>query len=153
MTGPSIRPFRRGFILGLLPGLLTAGLAAAADPAHLPVGRERLQVRSLPPVPEGTPRPVNPLPNTFLLFESEEPLASFDFDRGLSKSCRAGRFRQQRHRLYSVRLGGYLHAAVIGGRWGLYDPEGLAVPDLVYALRWQDTGRCEVYILRHLEQG
>ena len=40
--------------------------------------------------------------------------------------------------------------AVIGGFWGLYDPEGLAVPDLVYALRWQDTGRCEVYILRHL---
>jgi hypothetical protein len=128
-------------------------LPAWADPAHLPVGPQRLQSRGLPPPPATAPRPVNPLPNTFLLFESAEPLASFDLDRNLSRACRAGRFRQQRHRLYSVRLGGYLHAAVVGGRWGLHDPERLAVPDLVYAVRWQDTGRCEVYVLRHLQQG
>lgn len=137
--------------------VLLAGDAAAppalADPGHLPLGPQRVQGRSLPSPPATTPRPVNPLPNTFLLFESEAPLASFDLDRGLSRSCRAGRFRQQRHRLYSVRLGGYLHAAVVGRRWGLYDPDRLAVPDLVYAVRWQDTGRCEVYVLRHLEQG
>ncbi|MEO3429867.1 hypothetical protein AAFN88_13470 [Pelagibius sp. CAU 1746] len=153
MFGLSIRAFRIGLLWGLLSALPAGAPGAVAEPAHLPVGNERLQVRGLPPVPEGGPRPVNPLPNTFLLFESEEPLAAFDLDRGLSRSCRAGRFRQQRLRLYSVRLGGYLHAAVIGGRWGLYDPDRLAVPDLVYAMRWQDTGRCEVYVLRHLEQG
>lgn len=126
---------------------------ARADRDHLPVGPQRLQSRGLPAPPPTAPRPVNPLPNTFLLLESDEPLTSFNLDRGLSRSCRAGRFVQQRHRLYSVRLNGYLHAAVVGGRWGLYDPDGLAVPDLVYALRWQDTGRCEVYILRHLDLG
>lgn len=149
------RPSRHRVLVALL--VLLAGIAAArpalSDPAHLPLGKQRVQGRSLQTPPATAPRPVNPLPNTFLLFESEAPLASFDLDRALSRSCRAGRFRQQRHRLYSVRLGGYLHAAVVGGRWGLYDPDRLAVPDLVYAVRWQDTGRCEVYVLRHLEQG
>lgn len=124
--------------------------AVAGEAALLPVGLERPAVRGLAPAPALPRRPVNPLPNTFLLFETDEPLTSFDYDRGLSELCRAGRFRQQRERLYSVRLGGYLHAAVIGGRWGLYDPDRLAVPDLVYALRWQDSARCEVYVLRHL---
>lgn len=149
------RPSRHRVLVALL--VLLAGAAAArpvlADPAHLPLGKQRVQGRSQPTPPETAPWPVNPLPNTFLLFESEAPLTSFDLDRGLSRSCRAGRFRQQRHRLYSVRLGGYLHAAVVGGRWGLYDPDRLAVSDLVYAVRWQDTGRCEVYVLRHMEQG
>jgi hypothetical protein len=99
----------------------------------------------------GTSRPVNPLPNSILLLEDEQPLSSFDLDRGLSKLCRIGRFRQQRERLFIVRLGGFVHGAVIGRFWGLYDPEGLAVPNLVYAVRWQDTGRCEVYVVRHLQ--
>lgn len=148
MTHPSIARLGAAVLLVLL-----GGPAVAGEPSHLPVGPERLQSRGLPPVPEGGPRPVNPLPNSFMIFESEEPLGSFDFDRGLSRLCRAGRFQQQRHHLYTVRLDGYIHAAVVGGRWGLYDPDGLAVPDLVYALRWQGTGRCEVYILRHLEPG
>jgi hypothetical protein len=96
------------------------------------------------------PRPVNPLPTSRLLLEEEEPITAFDLDRGLTQLCRAGRFRQQREHLFIVRLGGYVHGAVIGGYWGLYDPERLAVPRLVYAVRWQDTGRCEVYVLRHL---
>lgn len=146
MNGASIPSLFAAALLAVL-----AGPAAAGEPAHLPIGPERLQTRGLPPLPEGAPRPVNPLPNSFLIFESEEPLGNFDFDLGLSKSCRAGRFQQQRHHLYTVRLGGYIHAAVVGGRWGLYDPDRLAVPDLVYALRRQGTGRCEVYILRHLQ--
>jgi hypothetical protein len=94
--------------------------------------------------------PVNPLPTSRLLLEDTAPIAAFDLDRGLTRLCRAGRFRQQREHLFIVRLGGFVHGAVIGGGWGLYDPEGLAVPNLVYALRWQDTGRCEVYVIRHL---
>jgi len=97
-------------------------------------------------------RPVNPLPGSHLLLEDEAPIGAFDLDRGLTRLCRAGRFRQQREHLFIVRLGGFVHGAVIGGAWGLYDPDGLAVPNLVYALRWQDTGRCEVYVLRHLPE-
>src|SRR3546814_20547409 len=89
-------------------------------------------------------RPVNPLPTSNLLLEEAAPLAAFDLDRGLTRLCRAGRFRQQREHLFIVRLGGFVHGAVIGGAWGPYDPEGLAVPNLVYAPRWQDNGHCEV---------
>ena len=128
-----------------------AGPAAAGDPGHLPIGSERARVGGWPPLPSGTPRPVNPLKTSNLLLEDDAPLSSFDRDRSLTESCRAGRFRQQREHLYIVRLGGFIHGAVVGGRRGLYDPEGLAVPDLVYALRWQDTGRCEVYVVRHLQ--
>lgn len=124
---------------------------AAADSAHLPLGSQRLQTRGLAPAPPLRPRPVNPLETSRLLLEDESPLASFDLDRDLTARCRAGRFRQQRAHLYIVRLGGYEHGAVIGGRWGLYDPDRLAVPELIYALRWQDTGRCEVYVIRHLQ--
>lgn len=100
---------------------------------------------------QGAPgRVVNPLPTSRLLLEEKAPIAEFDLDRGLTRLCRAGRFRQQREHLFVVRLGGFLHGAVIGGAWGLYDPERLAVPGLVYAIRWQDTGRCEVYVVRHL---
>lgn len=102
------------------------------------------------PADEAAARPVNPLPTSRLLLEDDAPLGAFDLDRGLTRLCRAGRFRQQREHLFVVRLGGVTHGAVIGGAWGLYDPEGLAVPNLVYALRWQDTGRCEVYVVRHL---
>ncbi len=98
----------------------------------------------------GSRKPVNPQATSNLLFEDDEPLSSFDLDRGLSKLCRSGRFRQQQERLFIVRLGGFVHGAVIGQQWGLYDPEGQAVANLVYALRWQDTARCEVYVLRHL---
>lgn len=104
----------------------------------------------LPPGPEAAGRPVNPLPTSRLLLEDDAPLESFELDRSLTRLCREGRFRQQRQPLFIVRLGGYVHGAVVGGAWGLYDPEGLAVPNLVYALRRQDTGRCEVYVLRHL---
>lgn len=100
--------------------------------------------------PDAAARPVNPLPTSRLLLEDDDPITRFDIDRGLTRLCRQGRFRQQREHLFIVRLGGYVHGAVIGGAWGLYDPEGLAVPNLVYALRWQDTGRCEVYPVRHL---
>ncbi|MEQ8356877.1 MAG: hypothetical protein RH942_15150 [Kiloniellaceae bacterium] len=134
----------------LLPAALAAP-AAAQDPAHLPVGPLRVQTRGLPPIPQNDPRPVNPLAGSNLLLEDDAPLTAFDLDRNLTKLCRKGRFRQQRQHLYIVRLAGYIHGAVIGGRWGLFDPEGLAVPNLVYALRWQDTGRCEVYVLRHLQ--
>ena len=103
-----------------------------------------------PRAQEAARRPVNPLPTSRLLLEDEAPITAFDLDRGLTEVCRAGRFRQQREHLFIVRLGGFLHGAVVGGAWGLYDPEGLAVPNLVYALRWQDTGRCEVYVVRHL---
>lgn len=119
--------------LGPLLGLLV-GLAAAL----------------WPPVPDTAARPVNPLPTSRLLLEDDAPIGAFDLDRGLTRLCRAGRFRQQREHLFIVRLGGFVHGAVIGGAWGLYDPEGLGVPNLVYALRWQDTGRCEVYVVRHL---
>jgi hypothetical protein len=130
-----------------LPG---PGAAAAAEPAHLPVGPERPQVRGLPPIPQGRPRAVNPIPTSRVLLEEAEAITSFDLDRALTRLCRAGRFRQQREHLFVVRLGGILYGAVIGGAWGLYDPQGLAVPDLVYALRRQDTARCEVYVVRHL---
>lgn len=99
----------------------------------------------------GQARPVNPLKTSNLIYQDEAPLRAFDLDRGLTRLCRAGRFRQQRSYLYVVRLAGYTHGAVIGGEWGLYDPERLAVPGLIYALRYQDTGRCEVYVLRHLD--
>ena len=130
--------------------LVLPSAAAAGDSAHLPVGPQRLQIRGLPSAPPLRPRPVNPLKTSNLLLEDKEPLASFDLDRDLTKRCRAGTFRQQRAHFYIVRLGGYVHGAVVGGRPGLYDPERLAVPELVYALRWQDTGRCEVYVIRHL---
>ncbi len=130
--------------------VLAAGEIRAAEPAPLPIGPERTRVRGLPPLPQGRPRPVNPLPTSRVLLEDEDPIARFDLDRSLTRQCRAGRFRQQREHLFVVRLGGILYGAVIGGAWGLYDPQGLAVPDLVYALRYQDTGRCEVYVVRHL---
>jgi hypothetical protein len=136
-----------------MAALLAALLACPAwaqETARLPVGPERPQFRGLPSPPETAPRPVNPLPTSRLLLEDAEPITAFDLDRGLSRLCRAGRFRQQREHLFIVKLGGYIHGAVIGGYWGLYDPARLAVPNLVYALRWQDTGRCEVYVLRHL---
>ena len=140
-------PAFRTFCLAAL--LLCQAPAWAEAAARMPVGPERAQLRGLPP-PQTTPRPVNPLPTSRLLLEEEEPITAFDLDRGLTQLCRAGRFRQQREHLFIVRLGGYIHGAVIGGYWGLYDPERLAVPRLVYAVRWQDTGRCEVYVLRHL---
>jgi hypothetical protein len=126
------------------------GVAPAAEPAHLPVGPERTQQRGLPPIPQGRPRPVNPLATSRVLLEEGEAITSYDLDRSLTKLCRVGRFRQQREHLFVVRLGGILYGAVIGGYWGLYDPQNLAVLDLVYALRYQDTGRCEVYVVRHL---
>jgi len=107
-------------------------------------------VRGTPPLPEVKRLPVNPQQTSNLLFEDDQRIEAFDLDRGLSRLCREGRFRQQRQHLFIVRLGGYVHGAVIGGFWGLYDPERLAVPNLVYALRWQDSGRCEVRVLRHL---
>lgn len=100
--------------------------------------------------PPAAAQPVNPLPTSRLLLEDTVPITELELDRSLTKLCRAGRFGQQRAHLFIVRLGGYVHGAVIGGAWGLYDPEGLAVPNLVYAVRWQDTGRCEVYVVRHL---
>jgi hypothetical protein len=130
--------------------LLLAGPAGAGEAPRLPVGPHRPQVRGLPAPPEIAPRPVNPLATSRLLLEDPAPITDFNLDRGLTRLCRAGRFRQQREHLFTVRLGGVIHGAVIGGFWGLYDPAGLAVPDLVYALRWQETGRCEVYVLRHL---
>ncbi|MGF1628314.1 MAG: hypothetical protein ACFCUT_02485 [Kiloniellaceae bacterium] len=136
-------------ILAACLAALLACPALAKEAPRLPVGPERLQVRGLP-TPETVPRPVNPLPTSRLLLEEAEPIAAFDLDRGLTRLCRDGRFRQQREHLFIVKLGGYVHGAVIGGYWGLYDPARLAVPNLVYAVRWQDTGRCEVYVLRHL---
>ena len=130
--------------------LAAAGAAVAGDPAQLPVGPERTRVRGLPPLPQVRPRAANPVATSRVLLEEEGAITSLDLDRNLTKLCRAGRFRQQREHLFVVRLGGILYGAVIGGAWGLYDPQGLAVPDLVYALRWQDTGRCEVYVVRHL---
>lgn len=137
------------FGLAVLVAVTT--VPATGDPAHLPVGEQRLQIKGASPLPPVRLRPVNPLATSRLLLEDDAPLASFDLDRDLTRRCRAGTFRQQRAHLYIVRLGGYIHGAVIGGRWGLYDPARLAVPDLVYALRWQDTGRCEVYVIRHLQ--
>ena len=134
----------------LLLVLLPIRPAGAADPAHLPIGEGRAAFHGLPPVPGGARRPVNPLRSSNLILEDEAPLRSFDLDRGLTGLCRAGRFRQQREHLYVVRLAGTTYGAVIGGEWGLYDPAGLGVPGLVYAVRYQDTGRCEVYVLRHL---
>src|SRR3546814_1378610 len=84
-------------------------------------------------VPAAVAQPVNPLPTSRLLLEEAVPITELDLDRSLTKLCRAGRFGQQRTHLFIVRLGGYVHGAVIGGAWGLYDPEGLAVPNLVYA--------------------
>ncbi len=143
------RPLHRLFFATLLA--LLPAVPATGDPAHLPVGEQRPQIKGAPPVPPLWPWPVNPLATSRLLLEDDAPLASFDLDMDLTRRCRAGTFRQQRAHLYIVRLGGYIHGAVIGGRRGLYDPARLAVPDLVYALRWQDTGRCEVYVIRHLQ--
>ncbi|CAN0361515.1 unnamed protein product, partial [Ectocarpus sp. 13 AM-2016] len=95
-------------------------------------------------------RPVNYRQGSHLLMEDERPLREFDRDRGLTDLCRAGRFRQKRDRFLMVRLAGFNHGAVVGGHWALYDPEGLAVPDLVYAVKGQDTARCEVYVIRHM---
>src|SRR3546814_2190043 len=95
-------------------------------------------------VPAAGAQPVNPLPTSRLLLEESVPITELELDRSLTKLCRAGRFGQQREHLFIVRLGGFVHGAVIGGAWGLYDTEGLAVPNLSYALRWQDTGCCEV---------
>lgn len=146
MTGRRLRNF-----LTLLLFCLAAGAGQAGAAETLPVGPQKPQVRGTPPLPEGKRLPVNPQQTSNLLFEDDQRIEAFDLDRGLSRLCRAGRFRQQREHLFIVRLGGTVHGAVIGGFWGLYDPERLAVPNLVYALRWQDTGRCEVRVLRHLK--
>lgn len=132
------------------PFLGPAAAAGVAAPRPLPVGPERMRAHGLVPVAEGRRQPVNPLTTSNLLFEEDQPIGSFDRDRSLSRQCRAGRFRQQREHLFIVRLGGIIYGAVIGGFWGLYDPDRLAVPNLVYAVRGQDTGRCEVFVLRHL---
>src|SRR3546814_20449457 len=57
-------------------------------------------------------RPVNPLPTSNLLLEEAAPLAAFDLDRGLTRLCRAGRFRQHREPLFIVRLGGFVPGSV-----------------------------------------
>ena len=130
------------------PGLPSPATAQEGAKS-LPIGPARAQIRGVSQ-PELRRMPVNPQETSNLLFEDDEPIERFDVDRALTKLCRAGRFRQQREHLLIVRLGGVVYGAVIGNFWGLYDPERLAVPNLAYAVRWQDTGRCEVRVLRHL---
>jgi len=145
-------------ILAICTVALLLGLAAlvpssawAAEARSLPVGPAKPQVRGLPPLPEVRRSPVNPQETSNLLFEADQSIEDFDLDRGLSRLCREGRFRQQREHLYIVRLGGVVHGAVIGGFWGLYDPERLALRNVLYVVRWQDSGRCEVRVVRHLQ--
>src|SRR3546814_15544416 len=69
-------------------------------------------------VPAAVAQPVNPLPTSRLLLEEAVPITELDLDRSLTKLCRAGRFGQQRTHLFIVRLGGYVHGAVIGGEIG-----------------------------------
>lgn len=128
---------------------LSAG-AAWADDKHLPVGpgKTRIQGLALPPGPPR--RPVNPRETSHLILEEDRPLRWFDLDQGLTELCRLGRFRQKQEHFLIVNLDGYIHGAVVGGHWSLYDPEGLAVPNLVYAVKGQDGARCEVYIIRYL---
>lgn len=121
-----------------------------ADEQHLPVGRQKSQVQGAVEVPLLPRRPVNPRNSSHLIMEDERPLREFDHDRSLTELCRAGRFRQKRDRFLMVRLDGYIYGAVVGGHWALYDPEGMAVPDLIYVLKRQDTARCEVFVIKHL---
>ena len=132
-------------LLGTLPG--GSGLA---DDGHLPIGPGKTRISGSLPPPALQRRPVNPRQGSHLILEEDSPLSAFDRDRGLTELCRIGRFRQKRDRFLIIRLDGYTHGAVVGGHWSLYDPEGLAVPDLVYAVKGQDTARCEVYVIRHL---
>ena len=140
------------FLIGLLLVCLL-GATAVAEEGRQPLGPPRplLQVPLQPPVlPQ---RPVNVRQGSHLLLETGRPLREFDLDRGLTALCRDGRFRQKRDRFLVVRLGGFVHGAVVGGHWSLYDPEGFAVPELVYAVKGQDTARCEVYVIRHITAG
>ena len=94
------------------------------------------------------PRQVRPIPRhrtSQPLMTVDRPLPSFYYDRRLSQACRAGRFLQVRDRMYVVRLAGEVHGAVQGARLGLFDPDQLAAVDVVYAVRNQGTGRCQIY--------
>lgn len=143
--------FQRALALaGLLAVLLPPG-SVLADPNHLPLAPALPALRGPVEAPVPPRRPVNPRKNAHMIYEDDRPLRDFDRDRGLTDLCRSGRFRQKRERFLSIRLGGFVHGAVVGGHWSLYDPEGLAVPNLIYAVKDQDTARCEVYVIRHLE--
>ena len=148
-----MRSLRQIFVFLLTVLLCDGAYPSFAAEGHLPVGPERAQLRGAPPAPSLPRRPVNQRQGSHLLLEDDRRLDRFDLDYGLTELCRLGRFRQKRDRFLIVRLGGYTHGAVVGGHWALYDPEGLAVPDLVYAVRGQDTARCRVYVIRHLEPG
>ena len=141
------------FLVVTLSLFCLSGGAAWANDRHLPVGQDKARVHGLALPPNLPRRPVNARESSHLILEEDRPLRSFDRDRGLTEFCRLGRFRQKRDRFLIVNLNGYIHGAVVGGHWSLYDPEGLAVPNLVYAIKGQDTARCEVYVIRHLDAG
>lgn len=128
------------------------GPALAADKAS-PVGVALGALDGATQVSDLARRPVNPRKRSHLILEEDRALREFDRDRSLTELCRAGRFRQKQEHFLIVKLAGFVYGAVVGGHWSLYDPEGLAVPNLVYAIKGQDTARCDVYVIRHLSPG
>lgn len=149
-TARSRRDGCRAALAGLLLASLTAGPAASAEPGlansnpdHFRSGAERHDSRLPQP-----PRAGHPIPrysSGLLLHEGPRAVADLVYERELSRACRAGRFGQVRDRLYVVRLAGEVHGAVQGGRLGLFDPDRLARPDVIYAVRAQDTAYCRIY--------
>jgi|GEM_PF-1874164 len=98
------------------------------------------------PMPSGalTPRPQRHTSFVLYSLSSEDLAKRTKVVHSLSRLCRLGAFGQQ--------LDGWLYARTPDRRWGLAfahganlnDPQGRAQPGMVYFIRDQDTGRCEV---------
>ncbi len=136
---PLNRPIATAAVAVLCLASVLFSAPSLAEEMDSPAGVAMAALDGASRAPTLARRPVNPRRGSHLILEEDWPLRRFDRDRSLTELCRAGRFRQKQEHFLIVRLAGIVYGAVVGGHWSLYDPEGLAIPNLVYARKGQDT--------------
>ena len=140
-------------ILEMIPSTSSANIVLAADnaeltttkPSHYSDGVTDPALR-LRPVREPRQLRIRAHPSSFLLQKSAtRSITEMTYDKGLSELCRRRRFRQRQDRQFIVQLAGEIYGASIGGHPDLFDPERRATPNQIYAFRYHNSGRCQVY--------
>ncbi len=115
-----------------------------SHPRHYGTGAGHVPGVTLPGQGMAQPRSRTPV-----LMRSDARLTDeWMFEKGLSRACNRGRFRQRKDRDYVVTIDGRTYGVAIGGRPGLYDPERLAAADAYYIVQGQGTSNCRVYRYR-----